>query len=45
VKALKFTHKEQIIEKFSKEKQDNWLNFSQQASKNKLPGMKKFDKK
>jgi hypothetical protein len=45
VKALKYTHKEQIIEKFSKEKQDNWLSFSQQASKNKLPGMKKFEKK
>lgn len=45
VKALKQTHKQKVMEKVSKEKQDEWLKFSQNVTKHKYPGMKKIDKK
>jgi hypothetical protein len=48
VKALKNSHKQKVMEIISKEKQDNWLNFSLNANKLKSSGitpMKKVDKK
>lgn len=46
VKSLKNKHKQKIIEKISKEKQDTWLTFNQKINKTKALGtiipMKKF---
>ena len=33
VKSMKNNHKIKVLEKFSKEKQDDWLNFSQKVNK------------
>jgi hypothetical protein len=48
VKGLKNQHKQKVIEKISKEKQDSWMEFNQKANKNKALGsinpIKKKDK-
>jgi hypothetical protein len=41
VKSIKNKHKQEVLEKISKEKQDGWLNFAQKAPKMHKFGMKK----